>query len=52
MHRSNICFVWKIDLKMFMVNIESYGDIHLYFYEFENMKEIFDFGFYTLVNEL
>ena len=31
---------------MFMVEIESYGDIFLYFYEFKNMKGIFDFGFY------
>ena len=33
-----------------MVGIESYGDIFLYFYEFENMKIIFEFGFYGLVN--
>ena len=33
---------------MFMVGIESYGDIFLYFYEFENMKRIFDFGFHGL----
>ena len=26
MHGSNTCFVWKMDLRMFMVNIESYGD--------------------------
>ena len=32
-------------LKMFMVGIESYEDIFLYFYEFGNMKIIFDFGF-------
>ena len=46
MHGSNTNFVWKMDLKMFMVGIESCGDIFLYFYEFGNMKEIFDFGFY------
>ena len=31
---------------MFMVGIESYGYIFLYFYEFGNMKIIFYFGFY------
>ena len=31
---------------MFMVEIESYEDIFLYFYEFGNMKGIFYFGFY------
>ena len=31
---------------MFMVEIESYEDIFLYFYEFGNMKRIFDFDFY------
>ena len=46
MHGSNTSFVWKMNLKMFMVGIESYGDIFLYFYEFGNMKGIFDFGFY------
>ena len=35
---------------MFMVGIESYGDIFLYSYEFGNTKRIFDFGFYGLVN--
>ena len=35
---------------MSMVGIESYGDIFMYFYEFGNMKEIFDFGFYDLAN--
>ena len=33
---------------MFMVGIESYGDIFLYFYKFGNMKGIFDFSFYDL----
>ena len=46
MHGSNTSFVWKMDLKMFMIGIESYGDIFLYFYEFGNIKRIFDFGFY------
>ena len=36
---------------MFMVEIESYGDIFLYFYKFGNMKRIFDFDFYGRVNE-
>ena len=31
---------------MFMINIESYGDIILYFCEIGNIKEIFDFGLY------
>ena len=46
MHGSNTSFVWKMDLKMFKVGIESYGDIFLYFYEFGNMKRIFSFDFY------
>ena len=46
MHGSNISFVWKMDLKMFMIGIESYGYIFLYFYEFGNMKGIFYFCFY------
>ena len=44
MHGSNTLFVWKMDLIMLMVKIESYRDILLYFFEFENMKEILDFG--------
>ena len=35
-----------------MIKIESYGDIILHFYEIGNMKEIFDFGLYGLVNGL
>ena len=31
---------------MSMVEIESYEDIFMYFYEFGNVKRIFDFGFY------
>ena len=30
-----MCFVWKINLIMFMVKIESYGDIFLYFVKLE-----------------
>ena len=37
----------KIDLRMFMINIESYGNIILYFCEIGNIKEIFDFGLYN-----
>ena len=32
---------------MFMIKIESYGDIILYFCEIGNIKEMFDFGLYT-----
>ena len=39
-------------LRIFMIKIESYRDIILYFFEIGNMKEIFDFGLYSLVNEL
>ena len=35
MHGSNTCFVWKIDLRMFMIKIESYGDIIFYFVQLE-----------------
>ena len=45
MHELNTSFVWKMDLKMLMVGIESYEDIFLYFYEFGNMKRIFEFWF-------
>ena len=31
---------------MFMVGIENYGNVFLYFYEFGKMKGIFYFGFY------
>ena len=48
MHGSNTSFVCKMDLKIFMVGIENYRDIFLYFYEFGNIKGIFDFGFYGL----
>ena len=37
---------------MFMIRIESYGDIILYFCEIGNMKEIFYFGLYCPVNGL
>ena len=42
----------KMDMRMFMIKIESYGDIIFYFYEIGNIKEIFDFGLYSLVNSL
>ena len=48
MHGSNTSFVWKMDLEMFMVGIESYRDIFLYFNEFGNMERIFYFRFYGL----
>ena len=51
MHESNTCFVWKMDLRMFTVNIESYGDILLYFCEIGNMKKYLNFVYMTLVNE-
>ena len=51
-HGSNTCFVWKMDLRMFMIKIESYGDIILYFCETGNMKVIFHFGLYSPVNGL
>ena len=36
-----------------MINIESYGNIILYFFcEIGNMKEIFDFGLYGPANGL
>ena len=46
MYGSNTSFDLKMDLKIFMVGIESYGDIFLYFYEFGNIKRIVHFGFY------
>ena len=52
MHGSNTCFVWKIDLRMFILKIESYGDMILYFCEIRNMKEIFYFVLYGPVNKL
>ena len=52
MHGSNTYFVWKIDLIMFMIKIESYGDIILHFCEIGNTKKIFDFVLYGLVNGL
>ena len=33
MHGSNTCFVWKMNLRMFIIKIESYRDIILYFCE-------------------
>ena len=40
----NTCLAWKMDLRNFIIKIESYGNIILYFCEIGNMKEIFDFG--------
>ena len=39
MHKSNTCFIWKIYLRMFMVNVESYGNIFLYFCEIGKIKK-------------
>ena len=39
MHESNTRFIWKMDLRMFIIKIESYGDILFYFCEIGNMKE-------------
>ena len=52
MHGSNTRFVWKINLRMFIIKIESYEDIILYFCEIGNMKKIFDFVLYGPINEL
>ena len=37
---------------MFIIKIENYEDIILYFCEIGNMKEIFDFVLYDPVNGL
>ena len=37
---------------MFMIKIESYGDIILNFCEIRNLREIFDFGLCSPVNRL
>ena len=39
MYGSNTCFICKMDLRMFTVKIESYGDLLLYFCEIGNMKK-------------
>ena len=50
-HGLNTCFVWKMDLRMFTVKIESYGNILLYFCEIRNMKKKYlTFIYMTLVN--
>ena len=51
MHGSNTCFIWKMDLRMFMVKIESYGDILLYFCEIGNMKKNLILVYMAHVNE-
>ena len=38
MHGSNTCFIWKMDLRIFTIKIESYGNILLYFCKIGNMK--------------
>ena len=48
MDGSNTSFVWKMDLKMFMVGIESCRDIVLYFYEFGNMTNTASVNGYKL----
>ena len=50
MHRSNKCFKWKMDLRMFTVTIESYGDILLYFCEIGNMMKYLILVYMALVN--
>ena len=50
MYRSNTCFIWKMDLKMFTVKIESYEDILLYFREIGNMKKYMILVYMTFVN--
>ena len=45
-------FVWKMNLRMFMIEIENCGDIILYSCEIGNMKEVFDFGLYCPVIRL
>ena len=39
MHGLNTCFIWKMDLRIFTVKIESYGEILFYFIEIGNMKK-------------
>ena len=48
MHGSNTCFMWKMDLRMFTIKIESYGDILLYFFEIINMKKYLILVYITL----
>ena len=50
MHGSNTCFIWKINLIMFTVKIEIYGDILLYFCEIGNMKKYLIWVYMALVN--
>ena len=50
MHRSNKCVIWKMDLRMFTVTIESYGDILLYFCEIGNMMKYLILVCMALVN--
>ena len=50
MHGSNTCFVWKMDLRMFTVKIESYGDMFLYSCEIGNMKKYLTLVYMTPIN--
>ena len=50
MHGSTTYFVWKMDLRMFTVKIESYGDILLYFCEIGNMKKYLTLVYRAPVN--
>ena len=45
-----MCFVWKMDLRIFTVKIGSYGDILLYSWEIENMKKYLTLVYMALVN--
>ena len=45
-----MCFVWKMDLRMFMVKIESYADILFYFCEIGNMKKCLTLVYMAHVN--
>ena len=49
-HGSNMCFIWKMDLRMFIVKIESYRDILLYFCEIGNIKKYLILVYMVLVN--
>ena len=50
MRGSNTCFIWRMNLRMFTVKIESYGDIVLYFCEIGNMKKYLILVYMALVN--
>ena len=50
MHISNTCFIWKINLIMFTIKIESNGDIFLYFCEIGNIKKYLILVYMAFVN--